>query len=181
MLSAEGLEPCIMLYFTEPHVQCVWHHESQWRMQLQAHPSIRTREICCKQWASSEATEMCCAVTVMDVPAGGTLATRLEQSWFGGANAPGPPPRPSAEQPRRPSIASDTDGGPIGSSDAGSRDEDAVETSSAVAESIGRSVRSVLLANCDVGALASAEVVDHQELSPLPASSMSSCSCCTCD
>lgn len=82
----------------------------------------------------------------MDVPAGGTLATRLEQSWFGGPNAPGSPPSNATEQQRRrrhqrSSDASDPGSGPMGSSDAGHKDEDAVETSSAAAESIGRSVR----------------------------------------
>ncbi len=76
------------------------------------------------------------AVTVMDVPAGGTLATRLERQWFGGPNAPGAPPTPQPPPDARGSV----DGAPA-SSDTGGEDEDAVETSSAVAESIGSRVR----------------------------------------
>lgn len=85
---------------------------------------------------------LCCAVTVMDVPAGGALATRLEASWFGAPSAPGPPPaeqRGQPQQQRRPrtSDVSTPSDGPMGSA----RDDDAVETSSAAAESIGRDVR----------------------------------------
>ncbi len=72
----------------------------------------------------------------MDVPAGGTLATRLERQWFGGPNAPGAPPPPQPPPDARGSV----DGAPV-SSDTGGEDEDAVETSSAVAESIGSRVR----------------------------------------
>jgi hypothetical protein len=78
----------------------------------------------------------------MDVPAGGALATRLEASWFGAPSAPGPPPGPAEQRgqpqrrPRTSDVSTPSDG-PMGSA----RDGDAVEASSAAAESIGRDVR----------------------------------------